>query len=367
MQLDQDQPLSFSTPSPGAESLTIKKESQWHIKELSHHKSIFEYLPYDIRAIIYSYLEPNSVPPLAPKFECLGFLLSCRKAKQELEEIASDRLGAYLECFHKTKNFEARVKKDEVDVRNLTITLPFTAFDVWGTGYTNQVQWNRKVFTGLHPLLSQYFGTLRIHIANNFASSNVPPHSTLVEKGQLEVAMHKLLRDISCMIERVRRAYIETSNSSNVQPHLDVIFGYEQNSTAYPTTPVRAKRICLSWNLQPTGSEEIALNGILCHTRQLYISTSLQPQVPNHFSGAKFYRLHDIQHLVGEMGIISPSRWSQMRDTSLNLFLNESTAKNKRYVSGKKLGGEIGEGLVGMKEEEFETEEDKVKNALWAT
>ncbi|XPS81766.1 hypothetical protein M3J09_013694 [Ascochyta lentis] len=44
----------------------------------------FGHLPYDIRVIIYSRFDTN--PPLVPKMECLGFYLSCRQYKREIEE-----------------------------------------------------------------------------------------------------------------------------------------------------------------------------------------------------------------------------------------------------------------------------------------
>jgi hypothetical protein len=51
-------------------------------------QSLFERLPYDILANIYEYLKPTVLPPRWKGFpdDLSGFMLSCRFAKNDLEE-----------------------------------------------------------------------------------------------------------------------------------------------------------------------------------------------------------------------------------------------------------------------------------------
>lgn len=142
--------------------------SRLHSPMQSHQSSFFNQLPYVIRAIIYENLEPDHLPPLAPRFKNLGFLLSCRQAKQELEEVAYERLGRFLRDFKRTTAIQAEIQHEDDDLRCITVQLPYTAFGKsgWATERL-RLMWKREVLSGLHQLFVQYFNVVRIHIVGN--------------------------------------------------------------------------------------------------------------------------------------------------------------------------------------------------------
>jgi hypothetical protein len=76
--------------------------------------ALFTRLPYDVRAIIYSHLVPEGLPPLVPHFptSLLGFVGSCRQAKQEMEELASNQLQRFLTRFKTDTSITATITRD---------------------------------------------------------------------------------------------------------------------------------------------------------------------------------------------------------------------------------------------------------------
>jgi hypothetical protein len=358
-----------------------------------HPNSFFTRLPFDIRAIIYSYLESGDLPPLAPKFQCFNFFLCCRQAKQEIEEIASIRVKYFLASFKQSTSIELYIQPDPRNYKNLTVVLPFTA--LYNRGLPSQaLGWEREFLVGLHPLLSQYFDTLRIHFSGD--PDTVPAHSSLLERGKLEIGMHSLLRDLGYMIERVNRVDRNSNVASDYPPGLETIFWSRngENLTPYPNAQVAVKRICLSWDLRASGDQEVELNGKLHHARisqtcskpprqpffpgtralirwmeKVLLNKTNEPVDPYRLHVAMYYQLRDAERLAGEMGIISPLHWRLTQDESLglNALVNGIDTDNKSYVSSKGLGTEIMDGLMGISVQHFEEEEAKVQKVLWTT
>lgn len=335
--------------------------------------SFFERLPYDVRIIIYRYLEPGDLPPLTRGFQSStsGFILSCRCAKQDMEDIAATQLIRYLAnfktTFEKSTNLVIHISgrpstNTLAQLRHITVALPFTAFQTLLPSARNAV-WEREVLAGLHPLFAQFFDKVHIHICG---TDNKPAHETLLDRGRVEVGVHSLLRDITYMIERVNRD--ETAGQNGVS--IDTIFKYEMGERkTYPTERVNAKRICLSWDLRsdslyprPTGT----LNGKRHRERAENIGEFAVPFF--------FYQLRDEQRMVGEMGITSETRWiSSPREPaeftptrlSFSALLNAHQTPWE-YCSIQGLGEEVKEGLVGVEGKEFEEYEALMSELVWA-
>jgi hypothetical protein len=68
-------------------------------------KPFFDHLNYDVRVLIYKEM---MLPPLSD--ECVGFMLSCRQAKQEIDELRGEVVKRYLERFE--KDFTAAIGTD---------------------------------------------------------------------------------------------------------------------------------------------------------------------------------------------------------------------------------------------------------------
>jgi hypothetical protein len=327
--------------------------------------SFFNRLPYDVRAIIYHYLEPETFPPFSPGFRqtTSGFVLSCREAKQDLEEIAAMHLAKYLSEFRVTvtsiPDFTLEISAGELpksmdNLRHITITLPFSAFECFHP-CSGTVCWKREVLEGLHPLFAKYFDKVRIHFRGQ---QNKPATQTLFDRGCVEVAMHHLLRDITYMIEHVNKGQAGETMA---------IFKYEagQQNAAYPRAHVKAKRICLSWDFrpEPTGtiSEQVILNGRMHSVRSSRLVT-----VGANSNRPLFYHLRNEQRIVGEMGIVSNSRWKLDNEPIMNTLLN-GVSTRAEFCSSDGLGNEIRLGLRGVVAEEFEEQEQEMSKVLHAT
>jgi hypothetical protein len=59
-------------------------------------------LPYDVRATIYEQIDDDALTPLSKGTEYAGFVLSSSQGKDEIEYIAAQRYGKFLEGFRET-------------------------------------------------------------------------------------------------------------------------------------------------------------------------------------------------------------------------------------------------------------------------
>jgi hypothetical protein len=335
-----------------------------------HPNSFFSRLPYDIRAIIYVYLEDDKNLLALSRYDSIGFMLSCRKAKEELNEDASRRLRYFLDEFARNTSLELKVQQCKCDPQVVTVQLPFAALNSLDSH--SDARWKRKVLVGLHPLLSQYLNTLRIHFV--CTEDCTPPHSTKIEKSKLEVNMHLILRHLGYMIDRVNVWHQFPPPNDQRRLELEQIFS-EHAVTPYPDDQVKVKRICISWdlrNLTPGEDEPSTLKGTMDHARifracqkgrrrrlfpetrahVVYIKKMLKentfrPPDPYRWSLAMCYHLWDIEHLVGEMGIISPMRWQLGRTFAflgVRHMIDGNDLERECDVSMTGLGSEIREG-----------------------
>jgi hypothetical protein len=345
------------------QNLTINPESC-----KPHRNSIFDQFPYDIRAIIYFYLQSEDLPPLAPDPNCVNFLLSCHAAKQEVDDLSSRRHAPFFASFKESTGVEVQIRHDRHSPRSLIAVIPYAAFKTSDLT-PRRLGWKREIMIALHPLFSQTLDSIRIHIASEISTS--PQLLSLVERAEVELSIHAMLRDAGYMIERVRRAHEDPVTSPPGSLRLETMFGYmrEGQSALYPSAPVKAKRICISRDLR--GSEqgiEMQLNGKMHHALQNAESTN-KPMDPHHLPVAMFYHLRDAERLAGEMGLISANRWSSTHaePLSLNTLVNGIHVENESYASSEGLGREVKEGLTGTSAEEFEEQESEVSRVVWDT
>jgi len=350
--------------------------------------SFFERLSYDIRAVIYSYLEPDQFPPFSPRFQELGFLLSCRQAKTELEEVAFLRLEAFLERFRRAAPFPMVVKSDIENLRCVTVELPFGAFSGAGwDGAGMRVMWKREVLTALHQLFAQHFDMVRLHVCDRQNTGASLEKHTLLALGRVELAMHGLLRDIEYMIKRVN-AHRDTADACII---MDTIFPYVlgERSRHYPAEHVKASRISLTWDLRSnitTSEAPVALNGKLHQARPKIIDApssssrvatkDLRPAIeeeplepipnggPWYCERPTYYHLHGHRRLVGEMCLQSRHRWAKPRSWSSNELLN-GLDEFAEYISSSHLGAQPRVGLQDMTESQYCNEEANISQALW--
>jgi hypothetical protein len=327
-------------------------------------------LPYDIRIIIYSYLETK--PLLAPRTHSLGLYQACRHIKTELDELDHKLLESLCTRIEKTSCFDVTIKLDSNSLRHITLTLPYTVLDTTEVAF-HKPKWRRYIVVALNPLFALRLDTLHIHFTSDKCSeSSVPKHDTLEARLHLQDTMRSLISDIGSMI-MYKNYYLLQQDTIKYQRELDGIFTFDamEDCTPFPSHVVRAKRICLSWDLRSLPTHQTDLVGKLHHVTEVTTRTArFRPKKiskamisrPGDRTLVSGYYLRDAEHLVGEVGIVSSSSWDLNGALWLHLpHLVRNGAQEAHIISSKGLGSEYKRGLGGVGKKEFEEVERAVE------
>ncbi|OAL05270.1 hypothetical protein IQ06DRAFT_67203 [Phaeosphaeriaceae sp. SRC1lsM3a] len=342
--------------------------------------SPFLALPYEVRIIVYSYLDTE--PPLSPRFYSFGIYQSCCQVKAELDDIANKKLQSLCNAVAKTPSINAIVKLETIDPRHITVTLPYTSFRRNGPGLFRNTKWNYEVLVALHPLFTLHIDVLRIHFSGQHcARTIVPRHDTLRQRLFLQDAMDELLHKISSLIDYRNHHFSHTNPGTIHTLFVERVFGYDisipEAVSSYPSSAVRAKKICLTWDLRPVTSDPVVLFG-RARTYARHYKHLPRKQLPPRKGREKpscmsifgrsnrplatCYRLYDMDHLVGEVGMWCPSRW--LLNNCVCLSNNSPTCVgigSGKFISSKGLGKEYMSGLSGMKKSEVQ----RVEKMVW--
>jgi hypothetical protein len=334
----------------------------------------FTRLPYDIRALIYSHLTLDALPPLAPHFpnSIIGFASSCRQAQQEIDELASCQLQAFLSRFKTTTTIDATITRDPKSRRNIIVTLPYSACESWN----NETQWKPNILIGLHPLFAQPFDLIRIHFTR-ISSSASPSHSNPWENRHFTQSLHTLLSYIAFMISCIN--VFDTSRTDcliRAKKNIETQGKHDEErgiTIKYPSASVVAKRICLSYDFRPRftfvrfqgktrKSNNVFLSGTLHQIKTIHVCKTkcpgpferlmrscvqaykaLGPAPPPLLINAARYTLCDGSGAVGEVGLVSPTRWDMTWDYGfMDSLMWEEWRMKFQVVECRGLGGEIG-------------------------
>jgi hypothetical protein len=294
----------------------------------THPDCVFNRLPYDVRFAVYSYLEPDLA--LAPHKHCLAFILSCHQAKEEIEQLAHARLEQVCTVIEETSGVHAVIEIDPHNPRDITVELPCTAFDDFSTP-GRAAKWKRDVLVNLHPLFAHPFDMLRIHVATEHDSFSQAVRT------DFESMIRLLVKDIGVMIDHVNWWTRRLICPQKILDRIEQIFdGHsDQILSPYPSDKVDARRICISWDLRSRlNGSQVLLTGVTWHNpstvacrcgrdrrpfedtrasiarwRKARKERECNPLDPPNFVESICYQLQDIQHLVGEIGLVSTMRW----------------------------------------------------------
>lgn len=174
--------------------------------------------------------------------------------------------------------------------------------------------------------------------------------------------MRSLARGIGVMIDHVNSftqlQYFRELRHQHLLERLEHIFNRIPNQivSSYPIEQVRAKRICLTWDLRnASASNEVDLYGTTWHTIPIFPhwrrrshcffyktrmslakwrkerkERKINSLNLSDFYESTYYHLQDTQQLVGEIGVVSPMRWR------LDLWSRQSVAETVEHnkVSG---------------------------------
>ncbi|KAH7071439.1 hypothetical protein BKA63DRAFT_72879 [Paraphoma chrysanthemicola] len=369
----QDRPevtQSAGEPSPTRWALApaLRAARGVFMRPAAAHQSspFFTHLPYDIRHIVYTHLLASNEPLITPKHACPEFILCCRQAKREIDELYTQSHRNFIADFETSTGVQIEVQHYPRTIKNVTILLPSTAFDE-GHKRPFNPKWKRAVLVALHPLFAQRFNTVRIHILIDQTAGS---RGGILFPDVKPYESHSLMRDLAIMIERVNRWHLFGSTISDLQRRevLEEIFNHDswENIPLYPSAKVRAKRICLTWDSRPKSCDEVRLGGWMHEAR-----ISWQYERPNALMNLKrkakmrqvgrelrekyfmkedkgrdafcmFYEMENRESTVGESGIISTGRWD-LALGSLNLehLVQRIGVENRRAVSSNGFGQDI--------------------------
>jgi hypothetical protein len=335
-----------------------------HTRPTSNTPSSFGRLPYDVRVIIYSYLENGQ--PLAPRFECLGFYLSCQQFKRDIEGFSRDRLRSLCARIKNSLSVEVDIKHGLDELRSITVVLPYTAFDDFGVS-SSRPKWKYEILSGLHPLFAYPFDTLHIEISSD------PECGTLCAGHNVSRTLRYLIRDLGSIVEYSNTCKFQPQSMNDAQNEVKELFkaNCARDVTLYPSTPIKSRRICLSWDHQPSPRRPIQLSGTMIyseephHTRKrrwpFQKEKMTDPLKPAKSQTAIVYKLSGAEWSVCEMGIVSPMRWSgyKLNESLVTSTVDSFDVRRGIIVSSKGLGMELENGLAGVKVQELEDEEDR--------
>lgn len=350
----------------------------------SNPQPFFTHLPYDIRVIIYNYLEPSKVPPFSPRFNT-ALRLTCHQALEEIDDKPKKEIAKYITEFKAKTEVDLTITSDPCDLHNIAVTIPFAAINtsVRHGHQKNYVGWKLEYKNALHPLFALNFNTVRVHIGSE-DDKDAPDHATLLDRGRVDVCMHSLVRGLVHGIER-RNEIDFASQEAEGAASTTAVRPPDRDDLS---SQVRARQICLSWDLRDDRSEKnVVLNGQLHQSRNLgrqsYTAEAMarrQRLFRDEASQASeeslelaqlprtvFYHVRDAQRLMGLMCIQSSCRWATCED---GFFLNEAINTQEcttEYVSCAGLDGHLVRGLTALDQDTYEDEEREVEEVLWAT
>jgi hypothetical protein len=314
-------------------------------KRHTYVSSFFTRFPFEIRAIVYSYLDLGDLPPLTPGFpsSIIGFISSCQQAKLELKEVASQQLQKYLADFDKSFRDSTGIETKTTNYSgnsDICLVLPMTAFE-------HPPYWDIAVLSGLHRIFSKYFDTVRIHVNSmplNLPGNEASRYSEVLGEWAPATFIENLLREIATTIW--------SSNHSMTIPN-----------------KMGVRRICMTWDLRSSGPEvheKISLSGELRRTqprkrktmtdiavvlqilkrRMIGKPSSILGVARTNQEGPLLYYLRDPQQNVGEMGLVSRDRWPRADAIRVQGLFHPSTLRNRIHVSSTQFAGELKEGKL---------------------
>jgi hypothetical protein len=333
----------------------------------------FSLLPYDIRGIVYYYYDTD--PPLTPRVNSLGLYLSCHHVKTELDELVPRRFkDLYTEVSNKCGLIK-NIQPDPDNLGNITINLPYTAFHDVEPSFQGP-RWKLSVLRSLHPLFALHLDTIRIHLSSKDCLESILPSPTVA----FQNTTRNLLRDLVSLIDYTNIDDPETRSSNAIEQIFKREETYDDHMKDCPTAKIRVKRLGLSWDLRSSSQErEVQLAGRMNYLSEVrtdrrgtflhrrIVSKQEHPPAPHPDaadpkSQVKGYILRDADNLVGEMGVISLTRWVWKQPTRkfVSRLVENYTVWAGPIISSGGLGEEIVYGLGGMEKKEFQEMEKRI-------
>ena len=325
--------------------------------------SFFEHLNYDVRQIIYRYME-NHLPPVSNSNEYMGFALTCKQAYLELRQPAVRGLRRFLGNFQRNLEWYAAISIKVIpeiplhgtfaSIQHITILVPPSLVI---QSFETQLD---KAVVALRPILSGYFRKVtllfvdpvkvysptfrdRIRVASGFALFRLS--QIVTDERNLYFSTIALSKYASVLSK-----YHDMHLPASMQPTGDdsgcrVTSSYQDRCLPHPisTTDIQ---IAWDWRSEETTGMPATLKGYIhqCDNQATSHSESMYP---------KLYVLENDDKSVGMQGLVCKQRWSVSEIAKVSRLLQNGQGKSSGEPCWSKgVGREVRHGWdgLGMKE-----------------
>ncbi|KAF2649747.1 hypothetical protein K491DRAFT_683578 [Lophiostoma macrostomum CBS 122681] len=263
----------------------------------------FGRLCYDVRAIVYEYM--NDLPPLSPGGDYKGFILSCRLAKQEIEDVSCSRVEQYLQFFRAMvkEALGCRIKVTALPRPSTLEDLGYISFLFpYPFNTESKKVYNAALWTTVYPTLTKSFKKVNINFALQ-AGTQLDP---VVAGRELDLFLCKDL---------IRRRYENIALGFDSFTHGNPLVLLDYHTARKEAVamseravhkwgyagdlqkPIGVKDISFSWDFRPLDEQDadITLHGTCYHTGSIK---------------AFMYEARDVSNQVGEAGFFPKDVWS---------------------------------------------------------
>ncbi|KAJ4293465.1 hypothetical protein N0V90_008748 [Kalmusia sp. IMI 367209] len=321
--------------------------------------SFFEHLNYDVRQIIYQFMEDH-LPPVSHSLKYAGFALSCKQAYTEVRQPAIRGLRRFLDNFQRTLEIYAStspriipdipLSSSFTHVRHITIRIPASLVM---SSFDNQLD---KAVVTLRPILSGYFQKVTLLFVDpdneyppNFRTAmRVSSGFALFRIAQIIMDERKVQSSIKALTKYVSllSSYHDVHPTTSMQPYprdfTNAQFLRKGKNLPYP---ISTTNIQIAWDWRT--EDAIGKPSVLRGYRHEY-EKQAEPTWP------QLYVVESDDKMVGMQGIMSKERWNVPESVRVYWLLQEQRYKTMRgYCSAAGVGEEVQDGLAGMSLGEF--------------
>jgi hypothetical protein len=325
--------------------------------------SFFEHLNYDVRQLIYQFME-NHLPPVSHSLKYAGFSLSCKQAYNEVHHPALKGLRRFLEDFQRNLDMytstSTRIIPDIPFDSTLTsaqhITLRIPASLVM-SAFSGQLD---KAVVALRPILSGHFQKvtfLFVDPENEYPADfktgmRVASGFALFRLAQIIMDERKVQSSIKALSRYVSgvSGYEVVHPTSLAQPYPSDFTGTLLYKGTNLPHPISTADIQIAWDWRPE-----ALIGTPSTLRGYHHEYSAQAQRCPGPTWPQLYVVESDEKSVGMQGVVCKQRWSLSESVRMYWLLQEHRYKSLRgFCWSEGVGTEVKQGLGGMSAREFQ-------------
>ncbi|KAL1593881.1 hypothetical protein SLS60_010614 [Paraconiothyrium brasiliense] len=325
--------------------------------------SLFEHLNYDVRQIIYQFME-NHLPPVSHSLKYAGFALSCKQAYAEIRQPAIKGLRRFLEDFQ--RYFQRYASTPLEVIPDIPLDSPFTSVRCISlrvpsslviSSFDTQLD---KAVVALRPILSGHFQKVTLLFVDphneypvNFKTAmRVSSGFALFRLSQIIMDERKVQSSITALSKYISKlpGYDAVHPNTSAQPCSAEFTGTLLSEGHDLPHPISTTNIQIAWDWRP--EELISTPSQLRGYQHEYSAQTEKHQEP---TWPQLYVVESDDKTVGMQGIVCKHRWNVSESVRVYWLLQEHRYKSLRgYCWTEGVGGDVQDGLGGMSAKEFQ-------------